>query len=88
MRSATAWRASGVSAARARSWALVTPRVECGDRSAASNAEDRFYRFRREHARDAGRRRAHDAELTFGLFEAVRPLIDVSIDDDPGQRLG
>lgn len=59
-----------------------------GHGSDAGDAPDCFDRFCRECVGDAGGGRAHDGELAFGVVQAVGPLIDVSIDYDPGQRLG
>jgi hypothetical protein len=59
-----------------------------GDGSPAGDAPDCFYRFRREAAGDPGGHAAHHAELAFGMVQTVSPLVDVGVDDSPGQRFG
>lgn len=64
----------------------LMPLVDRPDRLPAGDHCDLLGDFWRQAARDDGRQVAQRAQLTLGVPELRRPAVQVSVDDDPGQR--
>src|SRR5713226_2404315 len=62
--------------------------VECLQVPSASDLKDLFGGFGRHRARDERGCAAHRVELPFDVIELPGPEVDVSVNDDPGQRFG